>query len=316
TPDIIEETEAQKIFGPEKGRVVSELLKKTLVPDGIGRDPLTLRYKDGDVQKLADQGTEEAHLVKEAAFKKAVDAMKTSDLDIVDPSLGSSVAFQRAVTKWKNNTAFLQKSFEKWGPEFIEKIQIQAEKIDYTLKSVAKTNPSLIKMSYTPFGKTFMRPWTVKRTASDRGNILGKNRAQDLVLAAGREAPSWSPIKGLSEVKPVPSEQEKIKFANIAEGTKGPSPAIDQNALREVRGGINALAYRMRENQNEINKKLGEISRASAEEKELLGTRLSTFQGKKAKYESTDKILKDRADLIAERFSREVAEKVRKKRKS
>jgi hypothetical protein len=169
-PNITSDEGAKDEFGNIRGPKVADIVRNTLVSDGLDIDSLSGKYKDDDVQALANEGIPEADLVRKAAFKKTVDAMKNIDIESMSPKLADNPEFQEAVARWKP-WSFIRKMMDEWGSDVAEKLQTKAEEIDPSLESIARTNPTFIRAPYTPMGKMYMRPWMAQGREIREGEI-------------------------------------------------------------------------------------------------------------------------------------------------
>jgi len=163
-----------------KDKEVGELIQNKLVSDGAKINPETGKYEDNDVNTVAEENKKsgiamtDKELIEEAAYKKAVDAMKSTDLENADPAIMNDPKFKQAVAQWKP-WSFIHKIAEEWGADMLEKLQDSAE--EFGLESVARTNPTFIRAAYTPQGEMFMRKWQ---------GIPGKKEANKFILNASK----------------------------------------------------------------------------------------------------------------------------------
>ncbi len=248
-PDLVDEEAFLKKFGnDEKGvnRQRARSVQGALVSDGIRKDPETGKYLDSDVQKEAGIGTEEKDLIKNAAMKKVVDSMKTLDLENIDVKLGENQAFIETVAKWKNDRGFLQRGFERL-PGFGEKVQEAAQgKFDQT----CATNPSLILMQNSQFGKAFMNKYK-NSNGDDFTEDSLKKHVQTTRKTVADNAPK---TPELMYVSPQASMKDKTRFAEYAEGNRVPPTGTNDSSIRDLRGAINAMTYRIADLNSGIDK--------------------------------------------------------------
>lgn len=116
---------------------VGGLIQRVLVSDGL---------EDSDVKNLLDIGIKEAGAIRKAAFKKAVDALGTGDVDNLALDTLKSEDFQEMVVRFKN-VSFIRKIGEEKGQEYIDLIHKKFEELG--AKEVAGTNAILLRQSVT-----------------------------------------------------------------------------------------------------------------------------------------------------------------------
>ncbi len=154
--------EAKSIRGSEPYQF-AKFIQEKMVSKGLEKDEKGI-YKDRDVQKLAEIYKEKLEkgimkdidLIREAAFKKAVDALKIPDIERLSTETIENSKFQEMVARFKP-WGFISKLGEERGLDYLEKIQEKAEEIG--LKQIEETNPSFYRAPYTPFGRLLLRPW-------------------------------------------------------------------------------------------------------------------------------------------------------------
>ncbi len=118
-------------------REVGELVQKTMVPKG---------FKDEDVKGVIKLGIGAADAIRKAAFKKAAEAMKNTDVENMTLSTLKNKEFQEATIRFKT-VSFIQKIGEEKGQEFLDLIHQRAEKLG--AKQIAKSNATLLRSSIT-----------------------------------------------------------------------------------------------------------------------------------------------------------------------
>lgn len=223
--------------------------------------------EDKDVQELIRKGvkiegenirellkTDEgrAKIIREAAHKKAIEALKNEDIAILSKETLDSQKFQEMVTKYRS-FGFIRRLGEERGVDYIDKIQDRAEEIG--LEEIAKTNPTLLRAPYTPAGSLLMRTWRGK--VITRGK-LKKKTYKDLIEHCKNLAPRSERHKMIME-----------KFEALKE--KGVS---EKEAIRKAYAGV-TVSYAKR--------KLAEAKRSGDQSKikyfsEMLGHALTKAQ--------------------------------------
>lgn len=131
-PELIDDREK---LGEDKK--IAELIQKTMVPEG---------YKDKDVKGLIKIGIGAADAIRKAAFKKAAEAMKNTDIENMTLATLKNKEFQEATLRFKT-VSFIQKIGEEKGQEFLDLLHQKAEKLG--ARQIAKSNATLLRSSIT-----------------------------------------------------------------------------------------------------------------------------------------------------------------------
>ncbi|MDO8577289.1 MAG: hypothetical protein Q7R55_00220 [Candidatus Wildermuthbacteria bacterium] len=202
---------------------VGELIQKTMISDGVAQD-IQGKYKDADVQKTFEETgiTDAKALLKEATYKKAVEAMKAVDFENADKSIMDNKKFREHVARWQPWN-IIRKIGEEWGAEMIGKLQDEAETIGLT--SVAKTNASFINSAYTPQGRVFMREWVGPNTHAP----MGQAAAKTFVANARRSPYANTPPPA------VKTPEETAMIDRLANTVFSSTPPGSPKTLAEVR---------------------------------------------------------------------------------
>lgn len=321
-PELVDDKLAKKRFGKTDGPRIAGMLQGALIKDGLKKDRFTGYYKDSDVQKMAEAGVRKKDLLKTAAFKKAIDKMKTSHLETADIKLGENKTFVKLVAQWKNDRGFLQKSFDKFGANFVAEVQNEAESLDPS--AFVRNNPALLRLQQSPFGRELMRQWKV-------GGQTIKNKGQMENLIARYRGTASPELEKLRNMMPEPTAKEKERYADMAEQKRSVPPLeASANVLRDVRGAINALTYRIDSShkqiegsQRQMQKLTLDMQRANAQNNQELRQSLqmeldeiknnqNNMRIEKEQYEGRRDAFANREEAIAGKLA---AEKARKQQK-
>lgn len=153
-PELIDETTARKraeeearkkgITKPEEieklvkeKEEIARVIQKTMVSKGL---------EDDDAKKLMEIGISQTDAVRKAAFKKAVDAMKTADIENLATTTIENKDFQEMVVRFKD-VNFIRRIGEEKGAEYITKLRAKAEELG--AEEIAKTNLTLLRSAIT-----------------------------------------------------------------------------------------------------------------------------------------------------------------------
>ena len=136
TPHLVEDIVKHR---PEliKDEEVGEIIQRTMVSKG---------REDKDVQKLIELGYTEAEAIRKAALKKAVDALKTNDIENLALETIKDEEFQEMVVRFKP-TSFIRRIGEEKGSEYVEMLREKAKELG--AEKIAKTNLTLLRQSVT-----------------------------------------------------------------------------------------------------------------------------------------------------------------------
>ena len=148
---------------------VGEIARRAMVSKGTKQNE-DGTFQDKDIQLMVDLGIKidgeeirelirtkkgQNKVIMEAAFKKAVDALKREDIDSLSNETLNLTEFKQAAAMWKN-WSFHRALGEEKGVVYLEKIQDAAEE---KMDEVIKSNPSFVRAPYTTGGSLLMRPW-------------------------------------------------------------------------------------------------------------------------------------------------------------
>ena len=138
---------------------VGDIVQKTLVSKGM---------EDPDVKTLIEIGAasaaDTASAIKKAAFKKAVDAMKISDIENLSLKTIESKDFQEMVLRFKP-VSFIRKVGEEKGSKYIETLRQAAQELG--AEQIAMTNLTLLRQSVTnPGFRATFPPLKIKDPAT------------------------------------------------------------------------------------------------------------------------------------------------------
>jgi hypothetical protein len=149
TPDRLREFVSHK---PEliDDEDVKGIVRKTLVPKGMEDEDVRTLIKIG-----AASADDEDSAIRKAAFKKAVDAMKTSDIENLSLKTIESKDFQEMVLRFKP-VSFIRKIGEEKGSKYIETLRQAAQKLG--VEQIAMTNLTLLRQSVTNPGFSAIFP--------------------------------------------------------------------------------------------------------------------------------------------------------------
>ena len=144
---------------------------KTMVPDGVQKDE-NGKFKDKDLRIMVDLGIKidgqeireliktdkgKEKVVREVAYKKANNALKPKDIEVLSKDTADNPKFQENAARYGSQN-FIKNLGEEKGPGYIGAIQDKAEEIGLQ-DQIARSNPAFIKTPYSPAGGLIMRPW-------------------------------------------------------------------------------------------------------------------------------------------------------------
>lgn len=171
------------IDDPDVGRMV----KKNLVSDG---------YDDKDVKRLVQLGVGAAEAVRLAAFKKAVEALKDSDVENLADETLKDPGFQEAIVRFKP-WSFIRKLVDERGLDYGEELQRRAEHID--VDNIAKSNATFVRAPYTQAGEMYLSPFAGVATKND-----ATARIKSALAAILSDADAATKINAQKATKPDP----------------------------------------------------------------------------------------------------------------
>ncbi|MCD6402273.1 hypothetical protein J7L36_00235 [bacterium] len=127
---------------------MAKLIQKTLVSKGVqDKDVQALRRLKGITPKeLEETPALVDELIREAAIKKAMDAIKVADVEKVSPKTFENEIAREMIVRFKSPD-FIKKIGEELGQELIEKIRAKVEELGP--EEIAKTNASLLRSAIT-----------------------------------------------------------------------------------------------------------------------------------------------------------------------
>jgi flagellar motor protein MotB len=170
---------------------VGEIIKRTMVSKGM---------EDDDVKKLIEIGVSEVEAIRKAAFKKAVDAMKVTDVDTLALSTLQNKEFQEMVVRFKDPN-FIRRIGEEKGTEYIEALRERAKELGAV--EIAKTNLTLLRQSVTNPGFKAVFPPIEGAESIGEVEALGILVTEPLLIEYERLRKSYNELKGrIEKMKP------------------------------------------------------------------------------------------------------------------
>ncbi len=143
---------------------LGELIQNNLADE----DDIIEQMKSG-----VDKGTAKA----KAAFKKAAKALKKPDVENLDDKTLNNEGLQEALAKYAS-WSIIREIGETKGGKHVANIQKTAQE-RVGLKEMARTNPSFLKVAYTPGGQAYLNDW--KRAGGKGGTITTKEGVDTLI---------------------------------------------------------------------------------------------------------------------------------------
>jgi len=173
---------------------IGNIVRKNLVSKGLG---------DEEVKKVVRYGVEPAVAIRKAAFKKAVEALKQSDIENLADETISHEEFQEAVARYKP-WSFIRKIGEERGAGAVAVIQEKAQKIG--IEEIAKTNPGFLRVAYTPGGQAYLGNW--RRDKGKGKEIKDKEGISEIINNVSPPLKKEEAEKKIEEYK---KQQTKVK---------------------------------------------------------------------------------------------------------
>jgi len=243
-PDLMQQYE-KLAFGPRER--TARMVQKAMVSEGTDKKPDGITFENKDIELMARAGIKidgqdindlvktdvgRIKVIRAATFKKAVDAMKTSDIENLDMSTLESPIFQEMVARYRSDTNFIRKLGEEKGQQFVDKITGKME--DLGADEVAKTNmPILRALVYNPGFRSMCRPISgaeneaqlesleekIRPAAAARGPVAPPSLKQEDMIAEYNEMnqkfKSFKKRKGSGEIL-TKEEEEKMGMIETA----------------------------------------------------------------------------------------------------
>lgn len=187
------------IEDPEVGKII----QNKLISDGLKEE--NGLYKDSDVRAVAKLGIYQGdELIKVAAFKKAVEGMKDSEIEFLPiQSLqpgknGQYNKFLESLVRFKTPN-FIKKVADDKGEEYIKLINQEILRLNG--KQIAKTNPALLRQLLTnpAYESLFDLPTDLERitapstTPQNQKDKETLKRRKEAIKNWGNPAPTSTP---------------------------------------------------------------------------------------------------------------------------
>jgi len=237
---------------------VGELIRRTIVSKGLEMDEKG-KYKDEDIQRMINTGIKidgedieelvktdmgRIKVIRKAAFKKAVDAMKVADIENLAVSTLKNENFQEMAVRFKD-VNFTRRIGEEKGDEYARMIHDKAEELGP--EEIAKTNATLLRSAITNPGFRAIFP-----------PIKGAERVEEVD----------SLIKLVMVRKPVLLEYDKARRKAKELREKGRPDAVLEKEVKEAKEKIEATPE-LKEALKEIEKLRKPRRREEAEEERI-----------------------------------------------
>lgn len=159
-------------------------IQRAMVTKGATKEADGKTYKDKDVQAFADLGFDEEQAKGKAAYKKANDALKNSDVENLGYDTLKNENFQEMTARFKG-WSFIKKIGEEKGAEHTLAIQRRLPP-----EEVARTNSSFAKAPYHTDGSLYLDDWKnkdgMKINKQEMDKIIEGSRKKDVREEGGK----------------------------------------------------------------------------------------------------------------------------------
>jgi len=229
----------------------TERIRNKMVKEGISQNP-DGTFKDSDIQAMSKAGVlidgqdintliqsdiGKIKVIRAAAFKKSVEAMKTSDIENLAISTIEDSNFQESVARYRSDTSFIRKIGEEKGQQYIDKIRAKMENLG--AKEIAKTNLAVLRSSVrNPGFRSIFSPISGAANEKEIGALETDIKAKQMGVAKITRGPITLPPTRPPEVPKnwVHDDDKKTWIPPKGHTPRVPvSPADEHGVVEEIR---------------------------------------------------------------------------------